>query len=167
MRDCHNLQVMLYSQTEVSVFHNHDCVTCFQPVVESCTNIKFLPMTYAYKELFSQMRPCMVSPWTNNWNDIFDFTPHKKSPDASVPNFYCVSSLETDFIKPLEQVKELIMKATVAKGVAIKSLNELEPADLDQIDIDIAIEKPSFSLGDYFDNFSVNMLRTVPPTRQF
>ena len=124
-------------------------------------------MTYAYKELFSQMRPCMVSPWTNNWNDIFDFTPHKKSPDASVPNFYCVSSLETDFIKPLEQVKELIMKATVAKGVAIKSLNELEPADLDQIDIDIAIEKPSFSLGDYFDNFSVNMLRTVPPTRQF
>jgi hypothetical protein len=73
----------------------------------------------------------MVSPWTNNWNDIFDFTPHKKSPDASVPNFYCVPSLETDFIKPLEQVKELIEKASLSKGVPIKSLNELEPADID------------------------------------
>jgi len=38
MRDCHNLEVMLYSQTE--------------PVVESSTNIKFIPMVYEYPELF-------------------------------------------------------------------------------------------------------------------
>lgn len=81
---------MLYSQTE--------------PVVESCTNIKFLSMTYGYRELFSQMRPSMVSPWTNNWFDIYDFTPHKRADDGS-PNFYCVPQIDRQFMRPLEEAK--------------------------------------------------------------
>jgi len=86
MRDCHNIEVMLYTQTA--------------PVVESCSNIKFIPMVYGYTELFSQMRPAMVSPWCNNWTDVFDFTPHKKSATGE-PNYFLVGDLVPDFIRPL------------------------------------------------------------------
>lgn len=38
---------------------------------------------------------------------------------------------------------------------------------MDQLDLELEVDEMQFSLGDYFDNFKGDMLRTVPPTRQF
>ena len=73
-------------------------------MVESSTNIKFLPQTYAYDELFEHFMGANISPWTNLWTDVFDFTPHKKS-ETGEPNFFTTSNLEKGFIRPLEQTK--------------------------------------------------------------
>ena len=78
-----------------------------QPVIESSTNIKFIPMVYEYPELFSQMRPSMVSPWCNNWTDVFDFTAGKKA-ETGEPNFFCVGDLDREFIRPLEDAVSLV-----------------------------------------------------------
>ena len=176
MRDCQNLQVMLYSQTEVSDLWWMDALNSSsweQPVIEASTNIKFVPMVYSYPELFTHMRSAMVSPWTNSWTAIFDFTPHKVSTSGE-PNFFCEGELTHDFIRPLWQARSLIEKATVSRGKAPTSLNEVTQEELDQIQplleqesLSRASEAPAFSLGDYFDAFVGNMLKTVPPTRQY
>ena len=121
MRDCHNVEVMLYSQTEVSIIKIPNDNLFLQPVVESSTNIKFLPQTYAYDELFAGFMGARISPWTNLWTDVFDFTPHKKSADGE-PNFYTVSNLEKDFVRPLEKTKQIIDIAKERKGEEVKGL---------------------------------------------
>ena len=176
MRDCHNLEVMLYSQTEVSsvlLDHSSICMLLSQPVVESSTNIKFIPMVYEYPELFSQMLPSRVSPWCNNWTDVFDFTPHQKAETGEL-NYYISPDLQPDFIRPLSQAKSLMDKVAQIRGEELKSLEEISPEDNEQATIEVAQEvqealaqPPLFDLGDYFNNFSAKMLKTVPPTRQF
>ena len=174
MRDCHNVEVMLYSQTEVSKIVVHNTESLFlQPVVESSTNIKFLPQTYAYDELFEHFMGANISPWTNLWTDVFDFTPHKKS-ETGEPNFFTTSNLEKGFIRPLEQTKQIIENAKQRRnGEEVKGLQEIEPAELEEIEAEVGIVDGlseahlEFDLGDYFNKFSSKMLRTVPPTRQF
>ena len=108
----------MYSQTE--------------PVVESSTNIKFLPMTYGYDKLFSHMCLSKISPWTNNWTDVFDFTPGKKSATGE-PNFYIAGDpLVYDFVRPLEHAKEIIEKAS-SDELVVKSLAEVDDEVADQI----------------------------------
>lgn len=55
VRDCTNLEIMLFSPNP--------------PVIESCSGIQFVPMTYTYNELLSQLRQVNLSPWINSWND--------------------------------------------------------------------------------------------------
>ena len=73
-------------------------------MVESSTNFKFLPMTYAYDELFEHMMPSRISPWTNNWTEVFDFTPQKRAENGE-PNYFIAGEellYDGDFIRPLE-----------------------------------------------------------------
>lgn len=98
-------------------------------------------MAYSYKELFSQMRPSMVSPWTNNWFDIYDFTPHKRA-DEGTPNFYCVPDVEPNFMRPLEEAKEIINKARLARGTDVKTLAEVDSAEFEQLQLEIEVEVP-------------------------
>ena len=142
-------------------------------MVEASTNIKFIPMVYEYSELFSHMLPSKLSPWCNLWTDVFDFTPHKTSPTGE-PNYFFEGALQPNFIRPLDQAKSLMEKAAQARGEEIKSLEEILPEDLEQMQLEVAQESkaaryaaPNYDLGDYFNNYVHRMLKTVPPTRQF
>ena len=61
VRDCHNIEIMLYSQTD--------------PVIESSSGMQFWCLQYAYRELAEQMQAADLSIWNNKWSDIYDFTP--------------------------------------------------------------------------------------------
>ena len=61
VRDCHNIEIMLYSQTD--------------PVIESSSGMQFWCLQYAYRELSEQMQAADLSIWNNKWSDIYDFTP--------------------------------------------------------------------------------------------
>ena len=67
-------------------------------------------MVYAYPELFAQMLPSTISPWCNNWTDIFDFTPHKTA-ESGAPNFSISGELKPNFILPLTKASRLMDKA--------------------------------------------------------
>ena len=98
-------------------------------MIESSTEIKFLPMTYAYDELFTHMMNSNTSPWTNNWTEVFDFTPHKKAASGE-PNYHISGEeLLPNFIRPLAHAKEIIEKS---EGEP-KSLNEVDEAVATQI----------------------------------
>ena len=99
-------------------------------MIESSTNIKFLPMTYEYPELFSHMFPSRVSPWCNNWSNVFDFTPHKKAASGE-PNFTLSFDLDPQFVRPLWQGKAIVARVRELKGEELRSLEEVMPADLD------------------------------------
>lgn len=106
MRDCVNCRVMLYTQTE--------------PVVEACTGIEFSVMTYWYDELLCQLQMCNTSPWTNKWQDIYDFTAHKTAA-SGVPNFTVNTALDWNMMAPMAEVQEKVSKVqefkSTVKGV--------------------------------------------------
>lgn len=60
-RDCHNMKILLYSQTE--------------PVIEKSTNMKFGCFHSSYFNLSNQMQLIGLNEWQNRWCDIHDFTP--------------------------------------------------------------------------------------------
>lgn len=65
LRDCHNLTIMLFTQTD--------------PIIESSTNITFLcHQNYSYPELMPQMAAAKLSMWNNKWSEVFDFTAPKE-----------------------------------------------------------------------------------------
>ena len=83
-------------------------------------------MTYAYDEVFTHMMHCNISPWTNNWTEIFDFTPQKKAATGE-PNYYISGEeLDYDFIRPLAHAKEIMSKV------------EGEPKSLNEVDAEVA-----------------------------
>ena len=60
LRDCHNWEIMLFSQTD--------------PILESSSNIKYYWCNYVYPELKEHMKNAKISIWNNTWSDQFDFT---------------------------------------------------------------------------------------------
>jgi len=60
-RDCHNMKILLYSQTE--------------PVIEKSTNMKFGCFHSSYFNLLNQMHLVGLNEWQNRWCDVHDFTP--------------------------------------------------------------------------------------------
>ena len=61
LRDCKNLHIMLFSQTE--------------PIIEASSNITFSSFQgYSYPELLQQMKLAKLSPWNNKWSEVFDFS---------------------------------------------------------------------------------------------
>ena len=71
LRDCENIEVMLYTQTE--------------PIIESSKNVKFSCHNYEYDEMFDQMKDAKLSYWNNKWTNVFDFTPNRG--DSSKLNY--------------------------------------------------------------------------------
>ena len=61
MRDCKNLIISLYTQTE--------------PVIEASEKITFVPHQYVYPEMFQQMKEANLSLWNNKYSEVFDFSP--------------------------------------------------------------------------------------------
>ena len=110
------------------------------------------------------MKAANLSPWTNKWNDVYDFTPHRKADDGS-PNFTVSKKVIYDFVSPLEKLTSLVKRVSQAKGVEITSLEEIKAEDILQIkefDEDVIEQK---DLGKYFSQYNMNMLTTIPPSK--
>lgn len=45
------------------------------PIIESSSNIKFSSFNFTYQDLAWQIKQANLSPWNNNWTEIYDFTP--------------------------------------------------------------------------------------------
>jgi hypothetical protein len=67
LRDCKNVTIMAYSQTE--------------PIVEASSNITFIHNTYSYEGMFEHMKKSKLSVWNNKFTQIFDFS------KGETPNF--------------------------------------------------------------------------------
>lgn len=78
LRDCSQCRVMVACQQ----FRSRDCkkmdilLHCSsQPVIESCTKMKFGCFTASYPQLEDQFNSAGISLVGNNWSDLHDFTP--------------------------------------------------------------------------------------------
>ena len=74
------------------------------------------------------MQKSNLSPWTNNWVEVFDFTPNKKA-GSGEPNFTIKGSITSDLILPLKKAQTLAEMAKEATGEEIKSLDEIAEED--------------------------------------
>jgi len=92
MRDCHDMEIMLFAVTD--------------PIIESSSNIKFLPFNFGYTMLKQQMAAASLNLWNNNWSEIYDFTPAPNSLNYSLP----IDS-GNDFIPTFEELEDDIMRA--------------------------------------------------------
>uniref|UniRef100_A0A915PEW2 C-CAP/cofactor C-like domain-containing protein n=1 Tax=Setaria digitata TaxID=48799 RepID=A0A915PEW2_9BILA len=66
-RDCTNMDVFLFCTTK--------------PIIESSKLMRFHSLALSYDKLEEHMMKASLSPFTNNWNNVHDFTPE------DVPNF--------------------------------------------------------------------------------
>ena len=155
MRDCTNCQVMLYSHTE--------------PIVEACTGISFSSMTYVYPELLSHLQSAATSPWTNKWQDIYDFTPHRTA-NSGVPNWQISTPLNWRHMAPLGEVSEKINKVREFKPT-VKNLSEIKNSDLALIrlefDEEAQIMPQLFDVGPHFNDYAQNIIKGVIPAAQY
>ena len=78
--------------------------------MEMSTNVKFVPMTYNYAELLSQMKIAELSPWDNLWHGTNDLTTKR----TSMSRKFSVASaadiqqtIQWNFIPPLEWAEEV------------------------------------------------------------
>jgi hypothetical protein len=125
-------------------------------VVEACTNIKFSTMTYWYEELLSQMKLASISPWTNKWNAVFDFTAHRTAPNGD-PNWSISPDLNWNGMAPLAEVNEKITKVKAFKE-HVKHIKDITPSDLEcitlEFDEEFEIMSGLFDIGPYFNMYS-------------
>ena len=152
MRDCVNCKVMLYTHTE--------------PVVEACTGIEFSTMTYWYEELLPQIQACNLSPWTNKWEAIYDFTAHKTS-ESGVPNFTVSPELNWRMMAPLGEISEKVNKVKEFKQ-QVKGVQDIKDSDLDLIRLEFDEEQqimPAFfDVGPYFNSYAQNIIKGIVPS---
>ena len=142
VRDCTNLEIMLCSPVP--------------PIIESCTGIKFVPMSYTYPELLSQMHTAGLSPWLNSWNDAI-----VKTMRASISgeNNWAVSpEIQWNFVPPLEWAEEAFSKCKAFQGVGkVTGLHHITREDLASIEIkyneEAANRADLFNLGTYFNQY--------------
>lgn len=126
-------------------------------------------MTYWYEELLTQLKLADMSPWTNKWNEVFDFTAHRTADDGT-PNWRNSSNLNWKLIAPLGEVTEKMEKVQAFKGAdAVKSLYDIEEADLESITLEFDEEETNcfFDVGPYFNDYARNMIKGVVPCAQF
>jgi len=90
LRDCHNWEFMLFSNTD--------------PILESCSNLKYWWANFSYPELQSQMNAWNLSIWNNTWADQYDFTPSSEK-----PNFKLVDEDGNNFIDSFKTLTHNIM----------------------------------------------------------
>jgi hypothetical protein len=70
------------------------------------------------------MQSAMVSPWTNKWNAVFDFTPNRGAENGD-PNWRLESALNWRMLPPLGEINEKVSKVREFKGDRIKSVNDI------------------------------------------
>jgi len=139
MRDCKNVQVMLYTQSD--------------PVVESCTNITFFAPTYSYPELYLHMRKAKVSIWENLWSSVYDFTPDKKADDGK-PNWSLSKHQVEGFISQFTELQKLVQRVSKLKGgAAITSLEDIKEEDLKLIEFEEEPDEEAVDLGQHFNKY--------------
>lgn len=115
LRDCHDCEIMLFSQTD--------------PILESSSNIKYYCANFVYPELKSHMASCNISIWNNTWSDQFDFTPNK---DGG-PNFKFIDEDGDGFIDSFKAVTQNIM--------IIQAQKQDPTLDLSNIDLNFEDEQ--------------------------
>ena len=138
-------------------------------MVEACTGIVFCTMTYRYDELLTQLKLADMSPWTNKWNEVFDFTAHRTAGDGT-PNWRNSINLYWNLIAPLGEVQEKIEKVQAVRGQdAVKSIYDIDEADLESITLEFneADTDCCFDVGEYFNDYQHNIIKGVVPSAQF
>ena len=142
------------------------CYSQTDPVIESSSNITFYCPTYTYPELFSHMRSAKISLWTNKWTDIYDFTPEKRADDGT-PNYTISTLTKQNFVITFSEMKKMFERASKEKGEETNDMRDIVNDDDDNLLEDLvyedAEERKQSNLGDYFNQFASNMLRTTPP----
>uniref|UniRef100_A0A0M3K216 Protein XRP2 n=1 Tax=Anisakis simplex TaxID=6269 RepID=A0A0M3K216_ANISI len=110
VRDCANCTIFTISQQ----FRSRDCsdidvfIFCStRPIIESCRLMRFRPLALFYDKLegliqsiADQMLKASISPFTNNWSAIHDFTPEK-------PKNFQICPMCYDTIKNMELVNNI------------------------------------------------------------
>ncbi|KAM3725867.1 Protein XRP2 [Dirofilaria immitis] len=85
-RDCINIDVFLLCTTK--------------PIIESSKLMRFRSLALSYDKFEEHIARASLSPFTNNWNNVHDFTPE------DIPNFE-ICCTEYDKIKKMDMVKNV------------------------------------------------------------
>eukprot|EP00354_Favella_ehrenbergii_P012615 CAMPEP_0170457418 /NCGR_PEP_ID=MMETSP0123-20130129/4713_1 /TAXON_ID=182087 /ORGANISM="Favella ehrenbergii, Strain Fehren 1" /LENGTH=113 /DNA_ID=CAMNT_0010721197 /DNA_START=694 /DNA_END=1035 /DNA_ORIENTATION=+ len=113
-------------------------------------------MTYWYDELLCQMQMCQTSPWTNKWQDVYDFTAHRTA-ESGVPNWYVDEALNWRQIAPLGEVSEKVAKVREFKA-SVRGPNDIRDSDLELIRLEFDEEMMNmptlFDVGPYFNGYA-------------
>ena len=96
------------------------------------------------------MREAKLSPWTNKWSDIYDFTPGKTA-DSGKPNYRVSQKIIKDFISPFEEIKSLVDRVSKQKGIEITSLQQITEIDVAKLEEFESFQEDAEDLGQYFN----------------
>ncbi|KHN81624.1 Protein XRP2 [Toxocara canis] len=107
IRDCASCTIFTISQQ----FRSRDCIDidvfifcATRPIIESSRLMRFRPLSLYYDKLEEHMLKATISPFTNNWNAIHDFTPEDMSNFEICPMSYdTIENME--LVSNLEKVK--------------------------------------------------------------
>ena len=133
--------------------------------MEVSTNVKFVPMTYNYAELLSQMKIAELSPWDNLWNDAIDLTTKRASMSRKFSVADIQQTIQWNFIPPLEWAEEAFAQVKVHRGKysELNGLHEITRADLEAVVLRYDEEETAhvdrFDLGSYFNQFAHNIMK--------
>ncbi|EFO16689.2 XRP2 protein [Loa loa] len=107
IRDCKNTTLFTICQQ----FRSRDCINIdvflfctTKPIIESSKLMRFRSLALSYNKLEEHITKTSLSPFTNNWNSVHDFTPE------DVPNFeICITEYnkikKMDMVNNVEDVK--------------------------------------------------------------
>jgi hypothetical protein len=153
LRDCKNLTIMLFSQTE--------------PIIESSSDITFISaQSYYYAEFYAQMKQAKLSLWNNKWTEVFDF-----SKKESASNFAVRPRLQSDFVTHFSEMQKIMSHLSQAEGKEINSLKEVGEEQLkaiEEIKLDFndgEEQKMTFEDSERFTEHSALMRYGVVPTK--
>lgn len=109
---------------------------------------------------------CNTSPWTNKWQDVYDFTAHRTA-ESGIPNWSINDSLNWTMIKPLGEVNEMVSKVKEFNP-AIKGVQDITDSDLSQIHLEFDQERQAmpdlFDVGSYFNTNAGDIIKGVIPS---
>ncbi|CDW83137.1 protein xrp2 [Stylonychia lemnae] len=129
LRDCHNLEIMIYTQTEVKI--RQSLQIQIQPIIESSSKITFMCHQYYYPEMLEQMTQANLSIWNNKWNQIFDFTPDKTGQKLNYKIDYSQNSY---FASTLEQMNQILQSVEQIKNKPVIFLKDKIDLNFDNSD---------------------------------
>uniref|UniRef100_A0A2R5L6E3 Protein XRP2 n=2 Tax=Ornithodoros turicata TaxID=34597 RepID=A0A2R5L6E3_9ACAR len=84
LRDCKDCRVAaICQQLRTRDCHRVDCFLCCatQPSIESSSEMRFGCLCISYKQLEDQFKYACLSPFNNNWQHVYDFTPDSVEPN--------------------------------------------------------------------------------------
>ena len=109
---------------------------------------------------------CSLSPWTNKWEAVYDFTAHKTA-ESGVPNFTVNPELNWRMMAPLGEISEKVNKVKEFKQ-QVKGVQDIKDSDLDLIRLEFDEEQmimPAFfDVGPYFNGYAQNIIKGIIPS---